>query len=398
LANLLGYKTWASYVTEDKMIGSAENAHIFIDRINSLAKPRAEKDYKQLLTRLQQEDPKATQVGDWQKSYISGLVRKEQYDLDNNVVRQYFSYHKVRDGIFAITGKMFDLRYEKVDTPTWHKSVEAYQLIDNKTDKKIASFFLDMHPRDNKYKHAAAFPLITGVSNRQQPQASLVCNFPEDGPMEHAQVETFFHEFGHLLHHMLGGNHRWLGVSGFNTEWDFVEAPSQMLEEWALDYNTLKIFASNDKGEVIPESLVKSMKRAAEFGKGTDTRHQMFYAAMSLNFYDTDPAKLDTTATMKALQQTYSPFPYVDNTYMQTSFGHLDGYSAIYYTYMWSKVIAKDLFSVFAKEGLLNTDVASRYRKYILAQGGSKNAAVMVKEFLGRDYTFDSFSNWLNAN
>lgn len=397
LATLLGYENWAAFITEDKMIKTEAAAREFIDKIKVVAAPRAARDYQELLGRLQKDDPGATAVGDWQKSYIEEIVKKEKYAFDSQEVRQYFTFDKTRDGLFDLTSKMFGIEYRRVadnQTERWHDSVETYEIAIDGTIR--GRFHLDMFPRDDKYKHAAAFPLITGVAERTLPEAALVCNFPPEGPLEHDQVETFFHEFGHLLHHLLGGNHRWLGVSGFNTEWDFVEAPSQMLEEWAWHPDTLKTFATNPSGEVIPDDLIAAMRRARDFGQGLWAAHQMFYAAVSLNFYERDPAGLDTTALTKELQAEYSPFAYVDDTYFQLSFGHLDGYSAIYYTYMWSLVIAKDLFSEFEKAGLLDTDVAKRYRDTILAAGGSKDAAEMVRDFLGRDYTFDAFAHWLN--
>ena len=192
-----------------------------------------------------------------------------------------------------------------MDTAVWHDSVEAFEITDG--GRTIGRFFLDMHPRNDKYKHAAAFPIATGVTDRRLPEATLVCNFPPNGPMEHAQVETFFHEFGHLLHHLFAGEHRWIGISGFNTEWDFVEAPSQMLEEWAWDAATLKTFAADDKGKPIPDSLIKAMRRARDFGKGTWALHQMFYASLSLSYYNRDPADIDTTKMMRDLQEQYSP-------------------------------------------------------------------------------------------
>ncbi len=394
LAKLLGYENWAHYITEDKMIKTAAHARSFIEKIAVASKQRAAADYKELLGALQKIDPKATKVGDWQKSYVAEILKKDSYAFDSQKLRAYFTYEKARDGLFAVTSKMFGIEYRPVKADVWHKDVEAYEIVDQ--GKVIGRFFLDMHPRDNKYKHAAAFPIVTGVNGVQVPEASLVCNFPAKGPMEHAQVETFFHEFGHLIHHLFGGEHRWVQVSGFNTEWDFVEAPSQMLEEWAWDPATLKTFAKNDKGEVIPDELLSAMNRARGFGKGLWVAHQMFYAAISLNFYDRDPEGLDTTATLKELQAQYSPFEYVDDTYFQLSFGHLNGYSAIYYTYMWSLVIAKDLFSVFQDQGMLNSDAASRYRQFILGPGGSKDAEAMVHDFLKRDYSFDSFGKWLN--
>jgi thimet oligopeptidase len=209
---------------------------------------------------------------------------------------------------------------------------------------------------------------------------------------------TFFHEFGHLLHHLLGGRTRWAGISGVRTEWDFVEAPSQMLEEWCWDAGVLQGFARHvESGARIPADLVARMRAADEFGKGLRVRQQMFYAATSLSFHDRDPAGLDTTALSAQLQERYTPFRHVDGTYFHESFGHLEGYSAIYYTYMWSLVIAKDLFTVFRKEGLLHPGPASRYRKAILEPGGSAKAADLVRSFLGRDYDFRAYEEWLNA-
>jgi thimet oligopeptidase len=395
LATLLGYESWAAYVTEDKMIQSADNARAFIDKIATVSQERAKLDYQELLRRLQDDEPRAKRVGDWQKSYVEELVKKEKYQFDSQEVRKYFNYENTRAGLFSVTSRMFNITYRPIDVPVWDPAVTAYEVVDG--TRVLGRFYLDMHPRDNKYKHAAAFPLVTGVADRQIPEAALVCNFPAEGAMEHDQVETFFHEFGHLLHHIFGGAQPYLGVSGFNTEWDFVEAPSQMLEEWAWDLETLQSFARDDAGTPIPEPLVAAMRRARDFGKGLWVTHQMFYASLSLTYYNQDPSGIETTTLMKEMQRRYSLFEYVDDTYFQLSFGHLDGYSAIYYTYMWSLVIAKDLFSVFQDKGLLSPEAAKRYRDFVLSPGGSKDAAQMVREFLQRDYTFDAFAHWLNG-
>ena len=199
------------------------------------------------------------------------------------------------------------------------------------------------------------------------------------------------------MHHLFAGDHRWIQLSGFSTEWDFVEAPSQLLEEWAWNYEVLQQFARSPDGTVIPADLVEKLRAARKFGKGLWVRHQMFYASVSLNYYNQPPQQLDTTQMLKELQREYSPFDYVPETFFQASFGHLDGYSAMYYTYMWSLVIAKDLFSRFASEGMLDPEVAQQYRAAVLAPGGSKDAAVMVEDFLGREYTFEAFAKWLNS-
>jgi len=400
LATLLGYKSWAHYVTEDKMIKTDTAAREFIEKIAGVSRARSKKDYDVLLEHLRKTDSDAKLVGDWQKSYLEEEVKKEKFSFDSQELRQYFPYPNVLDGILNLTSDIFGVSYKPAQVPVWHPSVKAYEMWQGET--LIGRFYLDMHPRPDKYKHAAAFPIRTGVRGKQVPEAALICNFPggDDGSplMVHDQVVTFFHEFGHLIHHIFGGDHVWVGVSGFNTEWDFVEAPSQMLEEWAWSPEVLQRFARNSEGEAVPLALIDKMRRARDFGKGLWVAHQMFYASVSLHYYSEDPDKLDTTEAMKSLQEKYSPFAYVDDTFFQLSFGHLDGYSAIYYTYMWSLVIAKDLFSVFGADGMMNAEIASRYRQFVLAPGGSKDAADMVEDFLGRPYSFDSFEQWLNSD
>jgi thimet oligopeptidase len=268
--------------------------------------------------------------------------------------------------------------------------------------RTLGRFFLDLFPREGKYKHAAQFTLASGVREGALPEGALVCNFHRPGAepalLDHGEVVTFFHEFGHLLHHLFGGNTRWAGLSGVRTEWDFVEAPSQMLEEWCWDASVLQRFARHvETGEPIPADLVERMRAADEFGKGLRVRQQMFYAATSLRLHDRDPQGLDTTALAAGLQERYTPFRHVPGTYFQESFGHLEGYSAIYYTYMWSLVIAKDLFGVFRRDGLLNPAAAARYRRAILEPGGGAPAAKLVESFLGRAASFDAFTEWLNA-
>ena len=204
---------------------------------------------------------------------------------------------------------------------------------------------------------------------------------------------TLFHEFGHLVHHVLAGRQEWLRFSGVATEWDFVEAPSQMLEEWAWDADVLATFAQDAEGETIPAELVDRMRRADDFGKGYQARTQMFYAALSYDFH-VNPTP-DLTARLVELMERYSVFPYLPGTHMHTHFGHLDGYGSGYYTYMWSLVIAKDLFSAFDHEDLFDPEVAGAYRDKVLRQGGRKDAADLVEDFLGRPYTFDAYAAWL---
>lgn len=398
LAQLLGYDNYADYITEDKMVKSADNAQAFIEKIVTAALPRSDQDYDVLLERLQKIDPDATSVGAWQSSYVSDIVRRENFELDSKALREYFAYDRVRDGIFDLVASLFEVTIRTWDTPVWHESVEAYELVEN--GEVIGRFFLDMHPRDGKFKHAAEFSIMTGVEGFHLPLSALVCNFPggdgTEGLMEHGQVETFLHEFGHLIHDMFAGSQKWIGVSGISTEWDFVEAPSQMLEEWIWDKETLQRFAVNEEGQIIPDELVEKMNAARDFGRGIGALQQMFYASISLNYYNRDPATFELLPMLKELQERYSPYEFLEGTHMFANFGHLFGYSAIYYTYMWSQVIALDMFSRFEEEGIRNTDTAKSYRKKVLGPGGSRDAADLVEDFLGRPYGFEAFANRLN--
>jgi thimet oligopeptidase len=400
LASLLGYASWAAYATEDKMIRSERNAGDFIEKIAAASGERCRRDYQVLLERKRKDEPGAPQVDPWDQGYLDDRVKAEQYSFDSQAVRPYFEYTRVKQGVLELTARLFGVSYQKLPTaPVWHPDVEAYDVFQGGT--QVGRFYLDMHPRADKYKHAAQFTLATGKKDRRLPEAVLMCNFPKPGAepalMLHRDVETFFHEFGHLLHHLFGGHTPWAGLSGVRTEWDFVEAPSQMLEEWAREVEALQTFAKHhETGEPLPAETIQRMKRADDFGKGLHVRQQMFYAALSLELYRRDPKGLDATALVRELQGKYTPFPYVEGTYFHLSFGHLDGYSAIYYTYMWSLVIAKDLFTVFQDQGLLNPAPAQAYRRAVLEPGGSDDAAHLVHHFLGRDYDFRAYEAWLN--
>jgi len=221
-----------------------------------------------------------------------------------------------------------------------------------------------------------------------------VCNFPR-GLMEHDDVVTLFHEFGHLMHHVLAGRHPWVRFSGVATEWDFVEAPSQMLEEWAWDPAVLATFATDGAGTPIPADLAARMRAADEFGKGYYVRTQMSYAAISYRLHEERPA--DLHARVHELSREYSLVRLLPEQHFHTGFGHLVGYTSGYYTYMWSLVIAKDLFSAFDGGDLFAPEVATRYRDVVLAAGGSRDAADLVEEFLGRPYGSEAFRVWLES-
>ena len=400
LARLLGFKTWAEYSTRDKMIENDKNVAAFIERLRGLTLKRATEEYATYLKAKRADDPAATAVNQWDRRYYGELIRKRDYNFDAQQARPYFPFDEVKEGVLSSTEKMFGLTYKRIaNADVWDPSVEAYEVWEG--DKMIGRFYLDLHPRPGKYNHAANFGIRNGVEGIQIPEAALVCNFaggkPGDpGLMEHGDVVTFFHEFGHLLHAVLGGHQPWENISGISTEWDFVEAPSQMLEEWCWNPGVLQTFAKNyQTGEPIPTEMVERMRRADWFGRATSIAYQNLYSAISLNYYNRPAKEVNTDAILQQLEPKYTPYPPMAGTHFQSAFGHLDGYSAIYYTYMWSLVISKDMFSKFDKSNLLDPVTAKRYRDTVLAQGGSAPAAKLVHNFLGRDYDFRSFDEWL---
>ncbi len=402
LATVLGFPTWTDYITGDKMIGTKQNVSDFIDRIVKAADARMKADYGAILARRQRDVPGATQVDAWDAGYYQEKVKAEQYNFSSQSVRPYFEYVKVKNGVMDITSRMFGITYRPVkDAAVWHADVDVYDVLEGNT--LLGRIYLDMFPRDNKYKHYAQFTLTNGKAGRMLPEGVLVCNFPKPGAepalMQHSDVETFFHEFGHLLHHVLGGQTKWAGIAGVATEWDFVEAPSQMLEEWVWTPDTLQTFATHyQTGEPIPADLVRRMRAADEFGKGLFVRQQMFYASLSAQLHARDPKTIDMPKLVAELQERITPYKFVEGTYFEESFTHLNGYSAIYYTYMWSLVIAKDMFTVFNRDGLMSRAAAMRYRSRVLEPGGSRPAADLVETFLDRPYSFKAFEDWLNAN
>jgi thimet oligopeptidase len=396
LAQLIGFNNFAELVTADKMSGSPEKVAEFLGELNSYTVDVQDREYEVLLARLREDQPDAEKLDSWQRSYIQSKVRREQYDVDSKVTRQYFGYDDARDGILGLVQEMFGVRIEAWETETWHEDVQAYQLFVG--DEVLGGFYLDMHPREGKYQHAAMFPIVNGIEGEQIPVAALICNFPRgDERMQFTQVETFLHEFGHLIHGQFAGHQQWSNISGISTEWDFVEAPSQMLEEWVWDYETVSTFARNLDGEVLPEDLHARMVAARDFGIGMSTRAQLAYASLSMSIYDRDPADVDFDALDQEITRQFTPFEPLEDTHMWAAFGHLNEYSAIYYTYQWSLAIATDMFTEFKANGLNNFEIASAYRDKVLAKGGSAPAEDLVTDFLGRDISFEPYADRLRG-
>jgi len=338
-------------------------------------------------------------VHEWERAYLIERVKSGRLQCDSLALRAYFPFERVQQGVLDTAGRLFGLEFRRDPTAeVWHPSVEAWVLWEGGEPR--ARFFFDMHPRAGKFKHAAMFPVRDGLAGECLPEAVLVCNFPaptKEDPalLLHEQVTTFFHEFGHLLHHVLAGRGRWLSFAGIATERDFVEVPSQLFEEWAWDPAVLATFARHvETDEPIPAEMVRRLRAAEDYGKGLTVQTQLFYGLLALGYYDRDPAGLDATAEMIALKRVACVQPHTPGTHFHASFGHLNGYSALYYTYLWSLVIAKDLLASFEPD-LMGSEAAKRYRRAVLEPGGARDAAELVREFLGREYAFAAFERWL---
>lgn len=400
IAALLGYVSWADYNAADKMIAKGQNIAGFIQQVNDAARPLAQREFEMLLAEKQKTSPGAKDIWDYEGRYLLESVRRARYDFDSQSVRPYFPFMQVKQGILDAAGELFHVRFQQEpNTPSWDPAVESWIVIDH--DKPIGRFYLDMHPRAGKYSHAEMAPVLDGIRGKQLPEAILVCNFPapsadDPGLMTYDDVETFFHEFGHLMHHILGGQQPWAGISGISMEADFVEAPSQMLEEWLRSPQVLAKFARHYKtGEPIPADLVARMNRAAAFGRGNWVTRQLSFTAISYDIYKDKPEDVDFDAVTLGDSRKYTLFIPVPETHMWASFGHLGGYSSAYYTYLWDKVIAEDFFLQFDHQNLLAGDAPMRYRRVVLEPGGSMSANDLVKNFLGRPHNMVALQKWM---
>ncbi len=388
LAQLTGYENYAALQFADRMLDTTQKVENFIAQTDAAARPVAQADYAQLLAMLQELRPGAERIEPHQLGWLGPKVQQTNYNYDPQEARQYFQHDNVRDGIFALTKQLFGVEVQPWDTPVWHEDVEPYQLVENGT--VIGRFYLDSHPRPGKYTHANVLPLFVGSpQDGEVPVAALVQNMP-DGLMEHGQVTTFLHEYGHILHFIFGGRREYAGTSMISVEWDFIEAPSQILENWVYDYDTLATFAVNAEGETIPRDLVERMNAVRHFNQGMFEMGQLGLTATSYNFY-TQPVPANLGDAAREWRGAYSLVPPSPTSEFQAAFGHLDGYGAAYYTYGWSRVIAADMFSRFKAEGLTNPQTAADYRRLVLEPGGTRPAAELVRDFVGRDISFEAF-------
>ena len=402
IAQLLGFASWADYKAADRMIGSAANISKFIDELSAAALPLAEKDYAMLVAEARKDDPSVTRLEAADTYYIEEQVRRSQYQFDSGSLRPYLPYPEVKQGVMKTAARLFHVEFrQQHDVPLWDPSVEAWEVLDG--GKLIGRFYLDMHPRAGKYSHAAEHPLRDGVRGQQLPETVLMCNFPEPtatdpGLMEFEDAVTFFHEFGHLMHHILAGQQRWAGISGISMESDFGEAPSQMLERWMRSPQVLQSFARHyQTGEVLPTELIARMNRADAFGRARFVSGQVTFSAIALDYNNGPPEAIDLDAIWARDQQRYYPVAFDPATHPYDAFNHLgmNSYSSGYYTYMYDLVIAADFFEQFNAQDMLAGDTPMRYRRTVLEPGGSMSANDLVRHFLGRPQSMDAIKRWM---
>ncbi len=401
IATIVGYSSWADYNAADKMIEKGSNIQKFISDLDAAARPIAQREYAMLVAEKKKTDPSATEIYSYENRYYSELVRRSQYNFDSQTVRPYLPFNQVKRGIMDTAASLFHISFrQEMNVPAWDPTVETWDVIDK--GKIVGRFYLDMFPRPGKFSHQQMSPLLDGVKGKQLPEAVLVCNFlpptaNDAGLMDYSDVITFFHEFGHLMHHILGGQQQWAGISGITMESDFVEAPSQMLEEWMRSPQVLSTFAKHYKtGETIPAEMVERMNRAAAFGRANGTMFQNALGGISYDYYKGDPAKVDIDAVPPANYAHYMLVKTIpDDSRLWANFGHLGSYSSAYYTYMWDKVISEDFFGQFDQNNLLGGDAPMRYRRVVLEPGGSVSANTLVSNFLGRPQNMTAFQQWL---
>ena len=401
LATTLGFDRWADLATADMMMGSAANMKAFLNQVDEASRDRSIREADMIKAFAKEKDPSAGELTQSDTSYWREQFRRAKFDFDSQSVRPYFAYQTVEGGVLKTAARLFHIEFRPApDALVWDPAVHAYDVYDG--GQKAGRIYLDMHPREGKDKWFSESPLIPGQRGKQLPEATLICNFAggnagDPGLMEFSDVVIFFHEFGHMMHEVLGGKQEWAMQSGVTTERDFVEAPSQMLEEMFHDTAILQSFARNEKtGEVLPAELIARMNRASYFGRAGWVQGQLLYSTYALQVHDEAPDKVDFDALWKQDNEHFSRFQPVEGDHTYAAFTHLVGYTSNYYTYVLDKVIAVDFFSQFDPKNILDGPTALRYRKAVLEPGSSKPAAQLVKDFLGRPQNIEALKKWMD--
>ena len=410
-AALLGFKRYPDYVLPVRMAKNYETLEAFLKNLQKEVTPLAQDEMKAYL-KLQEETTgqQADEMTAWNLPYWSNQYKKKYYQVDDDKIKEYFPADKVISGMFEVFGNLFGITFTQADLPVWHPEVVVYQIKDKKTGELISNFYLDLFPRDGKYTHAATWSFVDRFElpdgHMQTPSVVIAANFTPAGNgtpslLEHSEVETLFHEFGHVLQ-MSMATSKYATLTGDNVAWDYIEAHSQLLENWAWQPQVLKKISAHYKtGETLPDGLISSLVKSKNVGVAVAFLRQNFLGQYDLALH-TAAKRVDSTKLYAQMMHNISGIPMTKGTYPQASFGHImsltDPYDVGYYVYAWSLVIAQDIFSRFEDEGLFNAELGAKLRKYIYTPGTVYDENEMVEKFLGRPYNDKAFLKSLGIN
>ena len=401
IAQLLGYKNHAQLKLENRMAKNPETVEKFLKDLQKRLKPMSKEEDKNLIAyKNEKKGSKSRTLYPYESGYWANKYKKENLDVDPELIKEYFPSDVVIDGMLDLFGNLFGIAFEPADIPVWHPDVKAFKIVNKDDGALVAYFYMDLYPREGKYKHAACFDLVEGHEKEdgawQIPFVAIVANMnkPAAGApslLKHGEVSTLFHEFGHVLHNALT-KARYSSQSGTSVSWDFVETPSQMLERWAWNPQVLKKISKHYKtGEPLPDEMIEKMIAAKNFGAGGTYLRQDFFAQYDMKLHTASKTP-DTTKTYFTLTKKIRGLPLTKGTYPQASFGHImGGYDAGYYGYLWSEVIAQDFFGEFEKNGVFDTQTGLKFRREVLEKGGTVEEEQMVQNFLGRKESITPF-------
>ena len=400
-ACLLGYETHAHFVLEERMAETPNNVLTFSRDLLKKATPAAKKEFSSLQEYAKKLDG-IDQLQKWDSAYYSEKLKKELFDLDQELLKPYFQLENVIEGAFKIANKLYGLNFDEVDTiDTYHEEVKTY-LVQNSNGDEISTLYADFHPRKGKRNGAwmtSYRPQQIQNGKNQRPHISIVCNFTKPTESQPSlltfnEVTTLFHEFGHALHGMLA-NTTYNSLSGTSVSWDFVELPSQIFENWCYEKEALELFATHYKtGELIPMELINKIKKSASFHEGMQTLRQLSFGLLDMAWHSTTSP--ENIGSVKEFETTVFSetqlYPSVAENCMSTSFSHIfqGGYSAGYYSYKWAEVLDADAFEYFKEKGIFDNEVASKFEKHILSKGGTEKPMDLYKRFRGKEPTVDA--------
>ncbi len=400
-ANLLGYKTHANFVLEERMAETPEKVLEFLNDLLKKAKPAAEREFANLENYAKKLDS-IDRLEKWDSAYYSEKLKKELFSLDQELLKPYFKLENVIHGVFEIANRLFKLNFEEIDNiDKYHEDVKTYSVSDN-DGNFISYFYADFHPRPGKRNGAwmtsyKSQQILNGVNER--PQVSIVCNFTKPTETKPSlltfnEVTTLFHEFGHALHGMLA-NTTYGSLSGTSVSWDFVELPSQVLENWCYEKEALELFAKHyETGETIPMEYVEKIKESASFHEGMQTLRQLSFGLLDMSWHAGESPESVTSVKdfeLEAFSNT-KLYPDVPENCMSTSFSHIfqGGYSSGYYSYKWAEVLDADAFEYFQEEGIFNKEVATKFQENVLSKGGTEKPMELYKRFRGKEPNSDA--------